>query len=92
MGCYINPKDETKEQWLGREGEPTDKPIFTSGEKYLVCLIDNSVFSAAGVAYNSIELDAFTNPDDWRPKRWFYVPYEKLKEVSPIQLYTQRSD
>lgn len=90
MGFYINPlTGERKEDWLSREGELVELepgqrvPSLPSpgSDKVLVCLIDNRIFTAAGITYSQRELEAFTMPDDPRTKTWYLVPKEKLGET-----------
>lgn len=81
MGYYINPKDETKEQFLIREGKPIlpQEGIAISKDGVPVCLVQNNGFTAAGIAYDRQELEAFQYPGDQRPKLWFSVPLESLR-------------
>ena len=91
MGTYVNPSDMEKEEWLVKNGAMVASPklanaafAFESAEKngdYLVCLVNNGFFSAAGVADSVQELEAFAHPDG-REKLWFQVSKEKLKEVA----------
>jgi len=93
MGAYINPIDETKEQWLEKNG--TEVPFLDKWDipenHFPVVLVDNGPFTAAGIAYCESELKAFINPEDWRPKRYFIVPIHRLHEVSPeLERYMER--
>ena len=93
MGCYINPQNERKEAFLGREGTfvgilPPEWGAVPEGS-LPVCLVDNGLFTAAGIAYCAEEMAAFAHPDS-RPKRWFTVPAEKLLPVSPLSEYLDR--
>lgn len=38
--------------------------------KALVCVVDNGIFEAAGVAYSSEEYGEFTRPEDPRPREY----------------------
>lgn len=94
MGCYVDPEDMSKEQWLAAnatEIAPGTEDQFTlrPGE-VLVCLVDNGPFTAAGVAYSPQERRVFANPDDGRPKRWFVASIEDVRKVSPYDSYTRR--
>ena len=118
MGCYIDPKDETKEQFLDREGEEVESDYITQNYRYIkkqdklpVVLVDNGSmayldcqsssdcqsavhskpFSAAGVAYTEREFERFVRYDN-RPKRFYIVPIDKLKTVSPIEDYLKEQD
>lgn len=88
MGCYINPPDQTKEQWLRQNAEVLLVPPSSCGElaadKLPVCLVDNGSFTAAGVAFDDRELEAFQDPSDPRPKVWFSAPRTLIREVSPL--------
>jgi hypothetical protein len=69
MGIYVNPRDGlTKEAWLAMHGDRTLGPCEITAEHLPVCLVDNGLFTAAGVAYTPRELEAFQQPDDLRPK------------------------
>lgn len=86
MGYYINPKDVTKEEWLSKHGKliPAEQAKDHITEETLpVCLVDNGRFTAAGVAFDSRELAAFTRPDG-RPKIWFSVSIPLLYEVGAL--------
>lgn len=39
-------------------------------DKALICVVDNGPFEAAALAYDEREFDAFTEPDDDRPKQF----------------------
>lgn len=87
MGCYINPSNESKEDFLQREGQRISVSAAVITETHLpVCLVDNGFFKAAAVAYSEGELNAFADADG-RPKQWFQVPREKLLLVSDLAEY-----
>lgn len=81
MGYYINPQDCTKEVYLELHGqrlsEPPTKWDFSS-DSLPVCLADNGLFTAAGIAYDTRELEDWVRPDG-RPKSWYAVSREALK-------------
>jgi len=81
MGYYINPKNgTTKEAWLAEHGMSISEPAakaHTAGARVVVCLIDNGWMTAAGIAYDDRERDAFTMLDS-RPKSWYLVNREQL--------------
>lgn len=82
MGYYINPKNMSKEEWLKQNGtmvEPNHAKAHTAGDKLVVCLVDNGMFTAAGIAYDDRERDAFFYPDG-RPKMWYLVDKALLAE------------
>tara|TARA_R110000803_G_scaffold67128_1_gene128735 strand:- start:379 stop:666 length:288 start_codon:yes stop_codon:yes gene_type:complete len=75
MGLYINPPEQSKEDWLHENGHlqlTTPEEFEENGLSVFVALIDNGIFTAAGVAYDERELTAFLRPDD-RPKKWYRV-------------------
>jgi len=77
MGCYINPPDMTKEAFLSTHGTLTATPTIT--DTHLpVCWVHNAPFTAAAIAYCAEEIEAFSDPDDRRAKRWFQVPRTAL--------------
>lgn len=93
MGCYVNPTEESKEEFLEREGEEVVSDVISIFFKehvkrgnMPVVLVDNGKFSAAGVAYCESEFERFVRYDN-RPKKFYLVPLEKLKEVSDIEAY-----
>lgn len=88
MGCYVEV--ENKEDWLETNGQEAEMYLGWENipsSSFLVCLIDNVFFKAAGVAYSEKELEAFLAPWDNRPKRWFLVEQNKLEDVSSIKDY-----
>jgi len=96
MGCYINPRNMTKEHFLGQFemiSGPTDVwtgciPTFEEFSKkgaVPVVLIDNGMFTAAGVAFNEDEYDVFTRKGDVREREVYSVPVKDLNEVSDIK-------
>jgi hypothetical protein len=75
MGYYINPTNGTKEAWLNQYGmliTMADAKLYKAGAKVVVCLVDNGMFTAAGIAYDDRERDAFAIPDG-RRKKWYLV-------------------
>ena len=91
MGAYINPPDESKEAFLEREGADLFLVDFKSvPEGHLaVCLVDNGLFTAAGIAFDEREFNEFAR-EDGRRKYWFTVPIEKLQAVSSDLKYYLR--
>ncbi len=93
MGCYVDPKDETKEEFLMREGREVESDYISENYRFIkekgelpVVLVDNGNFTAAGIAYCEREFERFVRYDN-RPKRFFIVSIEKLKEVSYVEGY-----
>jgi hypothetical protein len=90
MGCYVNPKNEFKESFLDREGVVLNKPPVWEEVPFgqlPVVLINNGLFTAAGVAYCKSELQAFTDPKDRRPKKYYFVDIDKLMLNSDLKNY-----
>lgn len=93
MGLYINPTDgSTKEEFLakyGRQVAETTASVYlklntTSSEMLPVVLVDNVLFTAAGVCDTLEEFNAFTRPSDIRPKKFYLVPRSALREFGGI--------
>jgi hypothetical protein len=82
MGFYINPPTVSKEQWLEDNGRPISEGQLPNPDEHIVCLVGNGAFTAAGIAYDTDELTAFSFPDR-RPKKWFAVKDDLIKEVAP---------
>ena len=90
MGCYVNPPDGKKVEWLIRHGEEIESPCAITKSHVPVCLVNNGVFFAAAIAYKLSEVEAFNQPTDFRPKQWFKVPREKLYAVSDLKSWELR--
>lgn len=83
MGIYINPSDQTKEEFLEEHSGVVGLPSWPPPVGHvLVCLVDNGPFKAAAVAYSEEEFKEFSHPDG-RPKTWFHVQVEPLWAVIP---------
>ena len=87
MGCYVNPRDQSKEHWLHSNGTVTTGPCEITETHLPVVLVDNGLFTAAGVAFNEQERSVFNNPADARLKSWYKVERTKLREVSDLTSY-----
>lgn len=89
MGFYINPLNESKQSFLDRVSTKIQQPLSyndVSDDTAIICLVDNGVFSAAGIVFSERELKAFTyNVNDDRPKTWYIVPRNELYQVSEIR-------
>ena len=94
MGYYINPSDETKEEWLNNNGIEVTNPSwdalpnfrpteFQGDDGVYVCLVDNGPFTAAAVCYNEQEFDEFNRDDEPRPRKWYVVSREDIINVCP---------
>lgn len=84
MGYYINPRDTSKEEWLREHGELTAGPCEITETHLPVVLVNNGPFNAAGVGVNAGEVEAFTQPTDFRPKKWYRVSRADLQAVGAI--------
>ena len=96
MGAYINPPDQSKENWLiqnakeiygSLELEIEDFDRLKSSGFLLVCLVNNGPFTAAGISISQREAEYFNHESDIRPKKWFRVETEKLYPVSNLDYY-----
>ncbi|KKM99427.1 hypothetical protein LCGC14_1147950 [marine sediment metagenome] len=83
MGIYINPSEQTKEQWLEEYAVETLTPKYPPTEGLtLICLVENNLFTAAGVIFDRNEWEAFNEPHDLRLRRWFTAPVSEVDEVA----------
>lgn len=89
MGYYINPVSEHKETWLMANGKRIDahqvQDVFTDPESLPVCLVDNGLFTAAGICYDPQEAEVFLRPDG-RPKLWYCCKKADLAQFVPPAL------
>lgn len=88
MGLYVNPENETKEDFLNRVGKKVDdfeefKWEECPKDHFPVMLVQNPAFSAAGVAYCPRELDAFRYQPDTRHRELFLVPIQEIENNTP---------
>lgn len=85
MGYYINPTNQTKEDFLLNVGTIVPAYVVLNYEYPLkkggsvpVVLVGNDGFTAAAVLTNAREKTRFMDPDDDRPKIYFLVPIDEL--------------
>lgn len=96
MGAYVNPGNGvSKEEFLTTHGIPvTEQEVLAfnfNGPLLPVVLADNGAFTAAGIAYDARERDAFLVPDA-RPKKYYLVNKGLLHGVCPeLQDYLDRA-
>ncbi len=87
MGIYINPKRQSKEDWLQHNCDTKEFETPSYGDlkegNLFVCLIDNGLFNAAGIAFNKNEFEAFAVTDRYRRKVWYQCSKDRLVEVTP---------
>ena len=86
MGFYIDPPAVTKERWLAEHGFE----LAAGSQQWppprsfvLVCLVENPLFTAAGICYNEDEFSVFNDPSDPRPKTWWHVPGQDVVKICP---------
>ena len=85
MGYYIQTGDLKKVEGINKLGgvevQQPKKFEDIPSELALIVVVDNGLFDAAGLIYSPEEFEAFTMPEDRRPKKFFYVDkklaYEK---------------
>lgn len=85
MGLYLNPRTESKEAFLAREGTriPDEAVSWPAPAGYtLVCLVDNGGFSAAGIADSSKEITRFQRGMSGRWHQWYLVPSHLVREAN----------
>jgi hypothetical protein len=90
MGYYINTGHNIgKAEWLiTNEGAlelsfvPSSLSELPPEKEGLICVVNNGMFEAAGFIYNDRELKDFTDPTDYRDKRWLVIPLDRAKELS----------
>jgi len=94
MGCYINPPNMEKEQWLRENATPLThvRPAEVLTKSTVpICLVSNGPFNAAGVAFSHDEVEAFDRPGDPRPKLWFVAPRHLVREVSDLESWERHA-
>lgn len=96
MGIYVNPQNKSKEVWIQENVKrtygrtPPSSLSDLDSDEALICLVDNGMFTAAAVAYSDNELRCFSELGDDRPKAWFTVCKESLKqECEDYRNFTQ---
>ena len=91
MGIYLNPENETKEQYLKREG--TEFPMNIARKMGFIAFVqmgfvpvvwvDNGPFTAVGVTYCQAEFDTFLAPEDPRKRILYLVPIAVIEKEVP---------
>ena len=86
MGRYINPPDESKEDFLNREAVEISREEFISlnfpdEEMAHLCLVKNASFSACVVSESKEDSKYYADLSDERPKRYFLIEHSKIKEL-----------
>ena len=92
MGMYIEGPAKGKAKMLleqhgaVRLDGPADAWLALGEGHDVVCVVDNGPFEAAGVMTGPEELDAFSRPDDLRPKTWLRLPHGKARQLAGAPL------
>ena len=97
MGCYVNPKGMTKEDWLAHHGvllraeeyRTANVQSLLQGGMILLVHVDNGPFTALGVVYNEAERVEFDQPDDHRPKSFWLADVDEVRKVAPLDQYLE---
>lgn len=90
MGSYVNPPNQTKEKFLEEHGFVLPQEARFSDaprDHMIVVLIQNPLFSAAGIAFDERTFNNFMDPRDERPKKLYAVPISDLLPVSDLQMH-----
>ena len=87
MGDYINPKNESKEDFLNREADEISQeellslPFHKMNKKVALCLVDNGYFSACVKVRNKQDAAYYADElNNDRPKRYFVLDRKKSKQ------------
>ena len=88
MGIYLNPRGTTKERFLHENAIPIPGDVkFEDVDGFIICLVNNGLFTAAAVAWSPSELEEFRQPDDMRPKLWYAIEKDKAQvAMTPIDI------
>ncbi len=88
MGFYINPKGQTKEQFLKENGTQVETPDFKKvpAGHMLVGYVNNGWMTAAGIVFDENEFNAYTDPSDPRPREYYHVPVSALQKLNDPQV------
>jgi len=86
MGYYI-PNDRPIQNYGATQIEkPKSFNDIPEGQA-LICELDNFMFKANGLCYSKNEFEAFGEPSDTRPKKWFLMDKDKAHKLAG---YTQK--
>ena len=105
MGIYLNPSENGpnphKDMWLlnkvkAGEVQPVNVDTFKAhkpgdGGKYGLVFVANGPFDAIGVAFDAREVRDFSDMRDNRPKAYFIVHEDKIKEWDSIAYKTLKA-
>lgn len=87
MGYYVNPQGMSKDEWLESNGmRTTDELKWKDVLPGIlpVVLVNNGLFTAAGICYRESELLEFLDPSDKRPKLVYLCLIDDLLKVSNL--------
>lgn len=92
MGYYIEtPINKGKARYIvehyGGELVLSPESFDFDSDDALVCVVENGLFDAAGIAYSPDERDQFNDPDDTRERVWLKLPKSKAIELCPYVAY-----
>jgi hypothetical protein len=89
MGYYIpctenkNKVDQILASIPSRRISQEEAKSFIGTDKAVVCVVDNGLFEAAAYCYNEGEFEAFTFPEDNRPKVWIVIDdKDKIEKIT----------
>jgi hypothetical protein len=87
MGFYINQNSKgktipalNKAAALIEDGAELLTKEPETWEEGLICVVSNGLFEAAAYAFSPQEMNAFKDPDDYRPRVW--LKWDKAKELA----------
>ena len=89
MGYYIEAPTHTgKAKYFfdhhGAELVLEPEKFDFDGDYALVCVVENRIFEAAGIAYDAAERDEFLPTEsDQRPRTWLRMKKEVVKKLCP---------
>ena len=90
MGLYINPLNQSKEEFLAAHGKLVSVGATLAHVSFSnaipVILVDNYTFTAAAVGYSAREIAAFFHPEDLRPKQCWLLPREAVCDGASITM------
>jgi len=84
MGLYIEGPAKGKAQYIVDTFDgmivSKDQAAAAIGTKAVIIVVDNGPFEAAGLVLNLKEFNAFTRPDDYRPKSFILMDLDVAKK------------
>ncbi len=92
MGIYINPEKESKEDFLVRVGRkitptPQMKLSEVPDDLVMVCWANNGPFTAAMIIECEDDMRSSLDPDDPRPRRYYFVKKVDLGDNAPEDIH-----